>query len=477
MQIVNPLVAAEPKPSAEQEAACASKAPTVKILAVAGAGKSFTLKTIARRRPLDRFLYVAFNNPIAAEARRNFPKNTTCLTTHGLAWPTVGLAYHHAGLIGEPKLNQVSNFLKCSILQALCIRAATFSYLSSGDDQINSSHINNMLAGKAGAKTSGDMGWIIEKAWKLWDAMCDPTISSIPMTHDGYLKLYILNNPDLSKDYDGILLDEAQDSSGAIAKFLIEQKCQRALVGDPHQSINSWRGAINAMEKYKCEENFNLTTSYRYGSEVADAANKILAWKGETIRITGAGLNAGRIGTPAVLCRTNAAVLASSFTLASYGKSVHLIGGADSYRFKKIEDAYHLAHGSRSNITDPFYSSFESFDSLDNYGIEAKDPEIIQVCSLVKKHGVKILKMVQKAIDNSVKSIDDADIILSTVHRVKGMEFGTVALEEDFINMDSITPKSTENIEEVNLIYVGFTRAKSKLYPSKKMTKWLDHAS
>lgn len=63
---------------------------------------------------------------------------------------------------------------------------------------------------------------------------------SLGMTHAGYLKLFQLSRPCLSRVYDVIMLDEAQDSNPCIASIVLrETACARILVGDSHQvSLN-----------------------------------------------------------------------------------------------------------------------------------------------------------------------------------------------------------------------------------------------
>lgn len=55
-----------------------------------GTGKTTTLVKYAEQRPDLRFLYVAFNNSVASEARRRFPSNVDCKTVHSLAYHDVG---------------------------------------------------------------------------------------------------------------------------------------------------------------------------------------------------------------------------------------------------------------------------------------------------------------------------------------------------------------------------------------------------
>ena len=57
----------------------------VAVSALAGTGKTSTLKMIAERHPKDRFLYIAFNRSIAAEARAKMPQNVTSKTADAVA--------------------------------------------------------------------------------------------------------------------------------------------------------------------------------------------------------------------------------------------------------------------------------------------------------------------------------------------------------------------------------------------------------
>jgi F-box protein 18 (helicase) len=68
----------------------------MKITAFAGTGKSTTLIRYAQTRPNLRFLYVAYDKQIVAEAKTQFPSNVTLATTHALAREAVGISYHNS---------------------------------------------------------------------------------------------------------------------------------------------------------------------------------------------------------------------------------------------------------------------------------------------------------------------------------------------------------------------------------------------
>jgi superfamily I DNA/RNA helicase len=95
---------------------------------------------------------------------------------------------------------------------------------------------------------------------------------------------------------------------------------------------------------------------------------------------------------------------------------------------------------------------------------------------VVKEYGKKIpgyIKMLKEShLDHNDK--DKADMIFSTVHRCKGMEYDEVTLADDFITekklVDMVGGEEAVNTarlgEEINLLYVAVTRTKSDLYVS-----------
>ena len=95
---------------------------------------------------------------------------------------------------------------------------------------------------------------------------------------------------------------------------------------------------------------------------------------------------------------------------------------------------------------------------------------------IVKKYGndipeiIKTIKVKHVANDEKGK----AEIIFSTVHRCKGMEYDVVHIVNDFINEDKLEKISDDSKgdalslsklnEEINLLYVAVTRAKNLIY-------------
>ena len=96
------------------------------------------------------------------------------------------------------------------------------------------------------------------------------------------------------------------------------QPSRRVYVGDPHQQIYQFRYAINGMADAGLSDELCLSESFRYGPELAAAANRLLALKGETRLVRG-----GRRGAPsttkAFIARGNVAVYRHGVELAARG--------------------------------------------------------------------------------------------------------------------------------------------------------------
>ncbi len=113
----------------------------------------------------------------------------------------------------------------------------------------------------------------LDGAKHVWARML-ATDDPIPLGHDGYLKVWALSEPCLPVDY--ILLDEAQDTNPVVLDVLRKQDAQIVYVGDKYRRIYEWRGAINAMEEAPAVHATDLTISFRFGGEIAHAANCVL---------------------------------------------------------------------------------------------------------------------------------------------------------------------------------------------------------
>jgi len=411
----------------EQHAIVACRSEALRVIAFAGTGKTATLRAYAKARPERRILYLAFNRAVAQEAQASFPGNVACLTIHALAYRSVGWQYRHK-LRASLRANQAAAALGLSTTSAkdlaLAGRAlqALQHYLSSGSSD---------LASFAAAHPGLYLPDLILAAERLWALMRAAADTRVPMLHDGYLKLYQLSRPHLP--FDVILLDEAQDTNPVTLEILRNQTCARVFVGDPHQQIYQFRHACNAMADASLQDELVLSQSFRFGSEIAATANRLLGVKREPLRVVGVRTTPAE-PTHAFIARGNAALYRQAVHLALTNQPVFWCGGVAGYRLEQLLDLWRLRAGDRQQIWDPFIRAFKTFGDLASYCESTNLRELQSWIQLIERRPDReqIPEEVALLLRTAAPQPAPGVCALATVHKAKGLEWGTVELAEDF---------------------------------------------
>ncbi|NXV33069.1 FBH1 helicase, partial [Rissa tridactyla] len=260
----------------------------VKIMAFAGTGKTSTLVKYAEKFADLNFLYVTFNKAVAERGKSVFPRNVTCKTFHSLAFGSVGKHYKEKGRLNFSKMSvySISFLIQNREGQSLFVRGKTVSqtlenFFASSDDEICEEHAPIWFKNTHGERklvSQEEKRINVEEAKEIWHNMkkLDGDIEKkYKITCDGYLKLWQLSKPQLL-GYDAIFVDEAQDCTPAIVDIVLSQKCGIILVGDPHQQIYTFRGAVNTLYSVPHTHVYYLTQSFRFGPEIAYVGATIL---------------------------------------------------------------------------------------------------------------------------------------------------------------------------------------------------------
>ncbi|XP_055793743.1 F-box DNA helicase 1 isoform X1 [Salvelinus fontinalis] len=492
----------------------------VKIMAFAGTGKTTTLIRYAQQRPHLHFLYMAFNKSVATQAQRCFPSNVDCRTVHSMAFGAVGKRYQELKkLSSNVKPFSVAWVLpkgSGGFVNAKVVTLTLNTYMASVDTHITPNHVPNTYKNTHGKLTVPDRNakrTFARDAQRIWDKMValeETREYAHHMTHDGYLKLWQLQRPTLDK-YDVIFIDEAQDCTPAIMDIMLPQHCGKILVGDPHQQIYTFRGAVNALNLVEHTHLYYLTQSFRFGSEIAYIGATILqvCKKVKKILVGGkqdgcvqgkavdslrpltTGSSPGR-GKLAVLSRSNVSVFdqAVRLTDANPRCRLHIVGGVENFGLKRIMDIWVLMQpeNNRSRgIKDSFIRRFTQqslggYFGLKSYAKKTEDRELEGKLSMVEKYNSRIPELVERLYGCTEREAQHADFILGTVHKSKGLEFDTVVITDDFAkvpcaahNLPRLSSCSGGDIpdDEWNLLYVAVTRAKSSLVITKNITNIL----
>jgi superfamily I DNA/RNA helicase len=158
----------------------------------------------------------------------------------------------------------------------------------------------------------------------------------------------------------------------------------------------------------------------------------------------------------AILCRTNARAMELLLSGLLKGDKVSL--QADHARLGRfIDAATALKQGKR--VTDvPELAWFNSWHDVHEYCETNDGSDIKPLVKLVDEHGTSPLKNALA----KITPIEQADYVISTAHKAKGLEWNRVHLEDDYqFKLSQLDYKITP--EELRLLYVACTRAKLSL--------------
>jgi len=462
----------------EQQDIIYSENKHIYVSARAGTGKTTTLVEFVKIRKSNTFLYIVYNNAIRLEALNKFPERVDIHTIHSLAYLKFGYQYK----------DKLKNNLKVEDL----FKEPYFQKKDLSDKKIQKEAftIIKMITAYCNSEIEkfediSDLKELRIVAENYWKKMIDLNNKEVKITHDGYLKLYQLTNPKLN--YDHIMVDEAQDSNEVMLKIIFEQtKSKKIFVGDPHQKIYGFRGALNIfqntkyLDKEKDNAFFSLTESFRFGKPIAYIANCLLKnYKNEQHLIKGTEGRESTVGIIdksmcyTIITRTNAKLIDIAIENALNNKNIHIVGG---FEFIKISilDAFYLYKRKFNLIKSDYMKTFNSFNHLKIMAKTLKNPEQSLQVYLVEKYNDSLEEYFE-LIEKNLTGINNADIILTTAHKSKGLEFVSVKIEEDFVNLYSENGLLLDLIEpeEINLLYVAITRATFDLELNSELEKYI----
>ncbi|MDR1085008.1 MAG: UvrD-helicase domain-containing protein [Deltaproteobacteria bacterium] len=478
----------------EQKAVVAADDGLLAITALAGTGKTSTLKYFAKKRALARMLYLAFNRTLAEEAKRSLADcpNVEVRTIHSLAYKFVGHKYRDT--LGSHRPLDLSKFLdrdpfENSYQLARILSDILNSYQLSAQKTVEAYikkearsfypslalAMNCPLERKKTLKRT--LALLGQVAQEVWEAMQN---RRFPITHNGYLKLFQLDPRELNYDY--ILVDEAQDLNDCMIDLIISNQAKKILVGDPFQQIYEWNGAVNALKKTSDGAAiYYLTHSFRCPDWVAQKANQVLKLLSAPKNFTGLTTPRPRKKEPvAMIARTTFGIF--KFAVDNFQKfRLAYNGGLAAYEFDMVKDIYYLKNGQIKSLLSSFIKNFDHYDKLVNYADQSGDVQLKSKIRLVDCYNSQIIPLYDQLVKNEARP-PACDYILSTAHRVKGQEFGEVVMAEDFIDLPSLCYSLDEarkkfypgketnrpaaanfepiifQAEEIRLIYVAITR-------------------
>ena len=467
----------------------------IKINAVAGSGKTTTIIEYAKARPKNaRILYLAFNKSVKTEAIKKFSdkglRNVTVETAHSLAYRHIVYNNNYKIRAQGYKSHEIAEILGLRIagekhgehIAANHIIKFISYFCNSDKKKVTELNYREVVSDPAAQIfVTRHYDYIETQTRKLLSKM---NSGEIEITHDFYLKKFQLSDPVLNFDY--ILFDEGQDASSAMLDIFLKQKAVKVIVGDTHQQIYGWRYAVNSLEKTDFKT-FMLTKSFRFSQEIADLAMDVLKLKSliseyNPVSVKGSSVPMD-VKVHAILGRTNLGLLLKAIETVTENKklkSLYFEGNINSYTYAdegaSLYDVLNLHNGKRKLIRDKLVRQMKDIKELQDYIEKTGDSQFGMLVDIVKKYGNDIPGIIKTIKDKHVENDEKekAEIIFSTVHRCKGMEYDVVHIVNDFITEDKLEKLSDDSKgdelslsrlnEEINLLYVAVTRAKNVIY-------------
>lgn len=494
---------------------------TLKVQAFAGAGKSSTIMEYIKNNPNKKILYLVYNRSMKRDAEKMFKgcTNVQILTIHGLAFrytardfitdegvSTIVDSYNRLDLLEDLGYAR-DDYLRMPFYEELYNLYTMF--LNSGYKDVvdfiksqSLSHLKQFTINEITAKIREVCNL---KYRKLAD--CE---------HDFYLKMFHKKSPSL-KEYDVVIVDEAQDISGVLLDILKNIDTNIIVVGDKYQNIYGWRHTVNAMEELQGDL-LPLSNSFRIGQETADVCNNFIdAITGDKVDIKGVNNSqkivkrVDRSKQYARLYRYNFGLMDVALDHASNGKSIYFIGGIKGYPFSDLlslrsfqanPKKYKFRTRGLMN-TQPkmitgfakFLLKFEDFKDVMGYAKQHNDIKMqsyIKTIFKARSENRDLFKEYNTLKDQTTNRMEDADVILSTIHKSKGATLGNVIVSDDVMNMCEFQTKKDagdyfdedlgqkivfnkyEYFEEMYVLYVAITRAKGDLELPMSLTAWLE---
>lgn len=277
----------------------------------------------------------------------------------------------------------------------------------------------------------------------------------------------------MAVDHDSTFSDSGHDGwttvtvsreiySGAVWSLTVENDhtyVADGLMTHNCQAINGFTGAVDAFKNISLTHTTYLTQSFRFGPDLADLANTILARLDTPLRLVGkpgGPDDAGYIGPcsrpDAILCRTNAAAVSEALTLMKAGRKVNLVGNTAQAVVSFARGAMELRD--QGWTAHPELSCFGTWGQVQEYAEQDElGKDLALLVGLVDDFG-------PETIISGLAELSDprtADITVSTAHQSKGLEWNTVKLAADFPAPNKLTE------DELMLLYVAVTRAKNAL--------------
>lgn len=467
------------------------------ISAKAGSGKTSTCVTAIKLiKPKNKVMFLAFNKSIAEELSqklKDYP-NVEVRTSHGL-----GFAIIRKNVEGEVELDEFkyrryvkSNISELTTIDVTLTKNQLYNYIESICALVDFARFNlaqtaeevKSLAVKYDVPIFFDECDVVIKVLE-WGKT---ELNSIDYTDMVWLPVELsMNARAFQKDF--IFIDECQDQSlMSIELFLkcFKRGTRFIAMGDEDQCINTFCGsseeAFQYMKDYPKTTQFDLPICYRCPKTVVELAKTLVpdikcregAPKGDIIeKCWTSSLQSGDM----VLCRSKAPLLKVYTKLLRKGIQCYIKGQDIGTNLKKLIEEVDIEELNTNLKSDGVFvrlydNLFEIRNKLmESKGLDYQDATLTNYITN-RYDMIKALTVLAENYTTKTELLSHIDeifdetregVILSTIHKAKGLEADNVYILCNSSMPSSLAKKEWEKNAEQNLIYVAYTRAKKKL--------------
>lgn len=466
------------------------------IRALAGTGKTSTcvegIKRLKKTKPNISILACAFNKKNQVDLEAKLKDEAVCLTMNGMghrAWAKfTGKKLHlntskMAEIVSEITKREDNREIWAD-LKKLAEMAKTNGLVPQGAPKPTRRVIEDTRDEWFDMAEHYDL----ECSDELIDLAREAVVKSIVQAYEGHIdfndQIYMptLYGAAFAK-YDVVVVDEAQDLN-ALQHIMVAQSLKLdgklIAVGDHNQAIYGFRGAlidsIDLLESKFQVDTLPLTICWRCSKEVIRHAQRLVpelrypdtAKLGSVTELKNWDASIFKHGD-AVLCRNNAPVIALAFKLIKRGKGVAVLGRDIGLSLEKL-----IKKLTNDNLNTPledllkFLRRWENVEIAnattkgDDAKVQKIEDKAESIRAVISFSGKDTIQGILDAI-NLLFSRETAPIILSTIHKAKGMEWTRVfILDPHLLCRPRLGGWALQ--QDINLSYVGDTRAQEDLY-------------
>jgi F-box protein 18 (helicase) len=217
------------------------------------------------------------------------------------------------------------------------------------------------------------------------------------------------------------------------------------------------------MDRIPAARESSLTCSFRFDRNIAELANCLLQAKKDPLRLSGASPWSGFIAPIeefpyTILTRTNAGQIEEAIELMAEHPTMRIQTIGDFQRaLDKLVSVYWLSKGEKVIHAD--IKPYVSIQVLRDEMILQQDAELRNLFKLLERYESEIPELVDILQEHAAPDAEGADVVFSTIHKAKGLEWDRVKLGEDL--EETVLKKDTledHKDETLNILYVAITR-------------------